>query len=78
MIYSIFKVQVLNAGVGQCFFFSRNIGDVTPKIIYFHYLKNHFLDQSTPKNSLLKFENKSTGVGTLDARCCLMRFCSRR
>ena len=26
----------------QCFFFSRNIGYVTPKIIYFHSIKNLF------------------------------------
>ena len=29
----------------QCFFFSRNIGKVNPKIIYFHYLKKIFLDR---------------------------------
>ena len=30
----------------QCFFFSRNIGQLTPKIIYFYYLKKYFLAQS--------------------------------
>ena len=30
----------------QCFFSSRNIGYVTPKNIYFHYLIKYFLDQS--------------------------------
>ena len=30
----------------QCFLFSRNIGQDTPKINYFHYLKKYFLDQS--------------------------------
>ena len=30
----------------QCFVFSRNIGQVTPKIIYFHDLKKSYLDQS--------------------------------
>ena len=33
----------------QCFFSSRNIGQVTPKIIYFHYLIKYFLDQSIQK-----------------------------
>ena len=33
----------------QCFYFSRNIGYFTPKIIYFHYLKESFLDQSLQK-----------------------------
>ena len=37
-------------GVCQCFLFSRSIGQVTPKIIYFHYLKKPFLDQSIQKN----------------------------
>ena len=26
----------------QCFFFSRNIGQVTPKVIYFYYLEIKF------------------------------------
>ena len=34
---------------GQCFFFSRNIDWVTPKIIYFYYLKKSFMDQSIQK-----------------------------
>ena len=33
----------------EWYFFSRDIGLVTPKIIDFPYLKNYFLDQSTPK-----------------------------
>ena len=33
----------------QCFLFSRNIGSVTPNIIYFKYLTKTFLDQSIPK-----------------------------
>ena len=32
----------LLAGVPQCFFISRNIGQITPKNIYFHYLKNAY------------------------------------
>ena len=35
----------MNAWVArQCFLFSRNIGELTLKIIYFHYLKKYFLD----------------------------------
>ena len=37
----------------QCFFFGRNIGWVTPKTIYFHYLKKYFLDQNIQK--IIKF-----------------------
>ena len=48
----------------QCFFFSRNIGQVTPKIIYFHYLIKYFPDQSIPKNILFNFEKRSTGPET--------------
>ena len=33
----------------QCFFSSQTIGKFTPKIIYFHYLRNYFLDQSNQK-----------------------------
>ena len=33
----------------QCFFFSRNISFVTPKIVYFHYLKKSILDESIQK-----------------------------
>ena len=33
----------------QCFLFSRIIGQLTPKIIYFYYLKKYFLDQSIQK-----------------------------
>ena len=33
----------------QCFFFSRNIGELTPKNFYFHYLKKSFLDESIQK-----------------------------
>ena len=44
----------------QCFFFSRSIGYVTPKIIHFHYLKKYFLDQSIQYIFLFIFENRST------------------
>ena len=30
----------------QCFLLSRNIGKVNPTIIYFHYVKKYFLNQS--------------------------------
>ena len=34
---------------GQCFFFSRNIVWFTPKIVYFYFLINVFLDRSIQK-----------------------------
>ena len=42
----------------QCFCFSRNIGQIIPKFMYFHYLLKHFLDQSIQKMlySILKIE----------------------
>ena len=43
----------------QCFYCSWNIGQVTLKIDYFHYLKIPFLDQSIPKKN--SFEYRSTG-----------------
>ena len=30
----------------QCFFFSANTAQVTPKIVYFYYLKIYLQDQS--------------------------------
>ena len=33
-------------GVSQCFFHSRNIGYITPEIIYFYYLKKHIFSGS--------------------------------
>ena len=40
--------SALHSGM-QCFFFSQNIGYVTPKISYFHYLQKYFLAQSIRK-----------------------------
>ena len=37
----------------QCFFFSRDIAKVTPKIIYFYYLIKYFPDQSIQKTFYL-------------------------
>ena len=48
-----FGIAILVAGELQCFLFSRNTGQLTPKIIYFHYLKKPFLDQSIQKNHLI-------------------------
>ena len=45
----------------QCFFFSRNIGYLTLKIIYFHYLLKNKSGSKYPKNILFNFENRSTG-----------------
>ena len=38
----------------QCFFLSRNIGLLTPKINYFYYLKNIFSGSKYPKKYLIK------------------------
>ena len=40
----------------------RNTGHATPKIIYYHYLKKSFLDQSIKKNVVFSFDNRSTVV----------------
>ena len=45
----------------QWFFSRRHISQVTPKIMYFYYLNNPFLDQSIQKNILFDFENRCTG-----------------
>ena len=42
----------------QCFLFSRNIGKLTPKKIYLHYLKC-FFGSKYPKKYIFKFENRS-------------------
>ena len=54
----------MNARSHLCCFFSRNIGYLTLKIIYFHYLKKHFLVQRIQKNRLFTFEKGSTDVYT--------------
>ena len=48
--------------VTQCFVFRRNIGKVTPKIIYFHFLIKYFPDQSIQKNILYNFEKRNNVV----------------
>ena len=42
----------------QCFFFSRKIGQVTTRIIHFHYLKRSFLNQSIQKHFIKFWEQK--------------------
>ena len=48
----------------QCFCFSRNIGYVTLKIIYFYYPKCVWIGSKYPKSVWLKFENRTTAL------CC--------
>ena len=54
----------------RCFFYRRNIAQVTPKIIYFYYLIKIFSGSKYPKNVLFNFEKRSTDgyctVGSLD------------
>ena len=47
-----------------CLFFSRSIDQVTPKVVYFHYLKKAFSGSKYPKNNFFNFENRSTGSGS--------------
>ena len=54
--------------VCPCFFFSRIIGYLTPKIIYFHCLKKIFSGSKYPKLVLFNFEKRSTAV------CFLQKF----
>ena len=54
--------------IEQCFLFSRIIGQLTPKNIYFHYLKKCFLDQSIQKNILFNFDKGSTVIEYLDPK----------
>ena len=49
-------------GGKQCFFFSRNIGGHTPKIIYVYYLKKYFLDESIQKNNNLVLKTEALAV----------------
>ena len=77
---ALFSCQQMTVGrcgwhVDQRFFFSRNIGYVTPKIVYFHYLKKYFSGWKYPTNVLSHFEREAlllmlTGVGmSPNARC---------
>ena len=50
----------------QCFFFSRNIGKVTPKMIYFYYLKKYFPDQSIQKTLYLILKTAALQGSGLD------------
>ena len=49
----------------QWFFLNRNVGQVTPKIIYFHDLKKHFLDQSILLNKLVKTHTSTIAQSTI-------------
>ena len=63
----------LNSMQLQCFLFSRNIGQLTLKIIYFHYLKESFLDQSIQGifYLILKEEALCSSSQPLLVSCCL-------
>ena len=45
----------------QWFVFSRNIGQVTPEIVYFRYLIERFSGSKQPTTILFNSENRSTG-----------------
>ena len=42
--------------------FLDNISEVTPKIIYFHYVKKVFPGSKYPENRLFLFGNRSTDL----------------
>ena len=56
----------------QGFFFSRNIGQVTPKMIYFYYLKKQFLAQSIQKIFYLILKKDAL---TPNCQVCLHTMC---
>ena len=56
----------------HCFFFSRNIGYVTLKIIYFHYLKKYLLDLSIQKKSNLILKTEALLISDLFVRLNLL------
>ena len=49
----------------QWFCISRNTGQITLKIVYFHYLTKNFSGSKYPKHLLFSFENRSTGCNVL-------------
>ena len=57
-VHVVYLILLVTSSQDQCFFISRNIGQVTPKNIYFYYLENYFLNQSIQKifNLILKTE----------------------
>ena len=50
--------------IKQWFFYSRNNGLVTPKIIHFHYPKKHSLDRSIQKNNYLILKTEALVLNT--------------
>ena len=54
-----FSAKNVSADADQYLFLSRNIGQVTPIIIYFCYLKKTFPGSKHPKNNLFNLENTS-------------------
>ena len=53
-------------GAQQWLLFTRNIGQVTPKIVYFHYPLHKHSRSKYQTNVLFNFETKSTGVQPLN------------
>ena len=51
--------EVLTARGRQCFYFSRNIGQLTQTNIYFYYLKEYLLDQSIKKTFSLNMKTEA-------------------
>ena len=49
----------------QWLFFGRNIGQLTPRILYFNYLRIFFSGSKYPKNSLFNFEKRCTALDAM-------------
>ena len=57
----------------QWLFFGRNIGLLTLKVIYFHYLKIYFLDQSIQKICYLILKKEALSVVCMPLLCILLK-----
>ena len=55
----------------QWLFFSRNIGKVTPKSYYFHYLIKYFLDQSIQQIFCLILKTEALVSSGYSCKCIL-------
>ena len=54
----------------QCCHFRRNTAEVTPKVIYFRYLKNPFLDKSIQKIFCLTCKKEALVIQYLSLSRC--------
>ena len=62
----------------QCLFFGRNIGQLTPKIIYFHHLRKYFLRQSIQKTFYLILKKEALIIARAEISVALETFPTAR